>query len=96
MTPKQPPRQPPAPVPEPAPHAASEPAPEAAREDELDTEASPGAEATSEEEADPYDELWDPDMDTRPERIKRTKARQRSVPGSRGRPAPKGRRREEA
>ena len=90
MTPKQPPRQPPAS--EPAPQAA----PESAREDDLEPEASGEAEVTSEEAADPYDELWDPDMDTRPERIKRTKTRPRSAAGSRGRPAPKGRRRQEA
>ncbi|MGE5848652.1 MAG: hypothetical protein ACM362_00830 [Candidatus Methylomirabilota bacterium] len=96
MTRKQPPRQPPAPASEPTPHAAPETAPETASEAEQETEASTGAEVTSEEEADPYDELWDPDMDTRPVRIKRTKVRQRSAPGSRGRPAPKGRRRDEA
>ena len=101
MTPKQPPRRtrPPEPVPEAAPHAAPqavpEPAPLAATEDEPEPEASAGAEGTPEEEADPYDDLWDPDMDTRPERIKKTKARLRSDPKSRGRPAPKGRRREE-
>lgn len=90
MTPKQPPRQPPAS--EPAPQAA----PESAREGDLEPEVSGEAEVTSEEEADPYDELWDPDMDTRPERIKRTKAPRRPAPGSRGRPTPKGRRRQEA
>jgi hypothetical protein len=89
MTPKPPPRQPPAPERE------AEAAPQAAPQDDPETQASPGVEATTEEEADPYDELWDPDMDTRPERIKRTKARQRPVPGSRGRPAPKGRRRDD-
>ena len=44
---------------------------------------------------DPYDDLWDPDMDTRPERIKRTKARPKIEPRGRGRPAPRGRRKEE-
>ena len=95
MTPKQPPRHPRAPVPQPAPERPPEGAPHTAPEDELGTEASTEAAATSEEEADPYDELWDPNMDTRPERIKRTKVRQRSVPGSRGRSTPKGRRRED-
>jgi hypothetical protein len=85
MTAKRPPRQP-------APNAT----PQAAPEDELKAEASPEAEETPEEEADPYDALWDPNMDTRPERIKRTKARQRPDLRSRGRPAPKGRRRDEA
>jgi len=82
MTPKQPPRRtrPPEPAPEAAPLAAPqavpEPAPRAATEDEPEPEASAGAEGTPEEEAaDPYDDLWDPDMDTRPERIKKTKAR---------------------
>ena len=35
----------------------------------------------------PYDDLWDPDMDTRPERIKRTKARSNVDSRSRGRPS---------
>ena len=56
------------------------------------------AEATQEDEApaEPYDDLWDPDMDTRPERIKRTKTRPRLDPRGRGRSAPRGKRREEA
>jgi hypothetical protein len=74
-------------VPEPASHAATE--------DEPEPEASAGAGGTPEEEADPYDDLWDPNMDTRPERIKKTKARLKSDLKSRGRPATKGRRREE-
>ena len=32
------------------------------------------AASPSEEVPDPYDDLWDPDMNTRPERIRRTKA----------------------
>ena len=97
MTPKQPPprTRPPEPAPEAATLAAPEPAPLAAPEAEPEPEASAGAEGTPEEEADPYDDLWDPNMDTRPERIKKTKARSKSDPKSRGRPAPKGRRREE-
>jgi len=47
--------------------------------------------SASEEGPDPYDELWDPDVDMRPERIRRTKAR---PPRPKG-PA-RGRRREEA
>lgn len=35
----------------------------------------PQASSPSEEGPEPYDDLWDPDMDTRPERIRRTKAR---------------------
>ncbi len=31
-------------------------------------------------EADPYDELWDPNMDTRPERIRKTRARREYRP----------------
>ena len=52
---------------------------------------------TQEDEAssDPYDDLWDPDMDTRPERIKRTKARARPDVRGRGRSAPRGKRKEE-
>jgi hypothetical protein len=102
MTPKQPPRRtrPPEPAPEAAPLAAPqavpEPAPRAATYPPPHPGAPGGAAPTPEEEAaDPYDDLWDPDMDTRPERIKKTKARLRSDPKSRGRPAPKGRRREE-
>ena len=45
--------------------------------------------------SDPYDDLWDPDMDTRPERIKRTKARARPDLRGRGRAAPRGKRKEE-
>jgi len=41
-----------------------------APEDELQQAAS-----RSEEAPDPYDDLWDPNMDTRPARIRRTKAR---------------------
>jgi hypothetical protein len=61
-------------------------------------EEEPEAGMTEEDQAssDPYDDLWDPDMDTRPERIKRTKARSKSEPRGRGRSAPRGKRREEA
>ena len=38
-------------------------------------EGPPQAASPSEEGSDPYDVLWDSDMDTRPERIRRTKAR---------------------
>jgi hypothetical protein len=60
-------------------------------EDELESK------PTEEDEVspDPYDDLWDPDMDTRPERIKRTKARPKVEPRGRGRSAPRGRRKEE-
>jgi hypothetical protein len=44
---------------------------------------------------DQYDDLWDPDMDTRPERIKRTKVRSKVDSRSRGRPTPRRRPREE-
>jgi hypothetical protein len=33
------------------------------------------AASLTEEELEPYDDLWDPDMNTRPERIRCTKAR---------------------
>ena len=61
-------------------------------------EEEPEVGTTEEDEtsSDPYDDLWDPDMDTRPERIKRTKARSRPDARGRGRSAPRGRRREEA
>jgi hypothetical protein len=45
-------------------------------------------------ESDPYDDLWDPDMDTRPERIRKTKARSRTETRPRGGPPPRGKRRE--
>ena len=47
-------------------------------------------------EPDPYDDLWDPDMDTRPERIRKTKARLRTDPRTRGGLSPRGKRREGA
>lgn len=84
MSRKPPPRDPPVPDPE----QAEAPAP---REDELEPV------ATEEDgPADPYDDLWDPDMDTRPERIKRTKARRKPDARSRGRSVPGGKRRDEA
>jgi hypothetical protein len=45
--------------------------------------------AVPEPEPDPYDALWDPDMDTRPERIRRARARK---PDGRARGAPRKRR----
>lgn len=47
-------------------------------------------------EPNPYDDLWDPDMDTRPERIRKTKARSRTETRTRGGPPPRGKRREGA
>jgi hypothetical protein len=96
MTRKQPPSRTraPEPAPEAAPQAAPETASHAATEDEPEPETFAGTGETPEEDADPYDDLWDPNMDTRPERIKKTKARLKSDAKSRGRPVPKGRRRE--
>jgi hypothetical protein len=48
------------------------------------------------EEPDPFDELWDPDMDTRPERIRRTRARMRPEARTRGGGLPRGKRRDMA
>jgi hypothetical protein len=48
------------------------------------------------EEPDPFDELWDPDMDTRPERIRRTRARMRPEARTRGGGPPRGKRRDMA
>jgi hypothetical protein len=83
MSQKSPPGHPPTPDPEavvgPAPPQ-DEPEPAAAEETEA---------------ADPYDDLWDPDMDTRPERIKRTKTRPRTDSRSRGRTPPRSKRRED-
>lgn len=86
MTQKPPPRHPPVPDPE----QAGAPAP---REDELEPVATEDETETS---PDPYDDLWDPDMDTRPERIKRTKAPRKPDARSRGRSVPGGKRRDEA
>jgi hypothetical protein len=63
----------------------------APREHELEAETTEADEASPE----PYEDLWDPDMDTRPERIKRTKARPKLDPRGRGRSASRGKRREE-
>ncbi len=49
-------------------------------------------EETEEHEPDPYDELWDPDMDTRPERIRKTRARREFRP--KGGTSGRGRKRE--
>ena len=46
-------------------------------------------------EADPFDDLWDPDMDTRPERIRKTKVRSRVDSRTRGRSSPRVKKREE-
>lgn len=64
------------------------------REDE--PEPAEGAQQLAEpgEVLDPYDDLWDPDMDTRPERIRKTKARSRTESRTRGGPPPRGKRRE--
>lgn len=48
------------------------------------------------EESDPFDELWDPDMDTRPERIRRTRARTRPEPRTRRGGPSRGKRRDTA
>ncbi len=44
--------------------------------------------------SDPFDELWDPDMDTRPERIRRTRARTRPEAHTRGGGGFRGKRRD--
>ena len=84
MSQKSPPRHPPTPDPE----AVGGPAPP---QDEPEPAAAEEAEP-----ADRYDDLWDPDMDTRPERIKRTKARPRLDSRSRGRTPPRSKRREDS
>ena len=43
---------------------------------------------------DPYDELWDPDMDIRPVRIRKTRVKSRTDIRPRGGGSPFGRRRE--
>ncbi len=64
------------------------------REDEPESAESAQQSAEPREEPDPYDDLWDPDMDTRPERIRKTKARSRTEARTRGGPPPRGKRRE--
>jgi hypothetical protein len=49
-------------------------------------------ETGEEHESDPYDALWDPNMDTRPERIRKTRARREFRPKGGG--PGRGRRRE--
>ena len=53
-----------------------------------------GIPEVSVENPDPFDELWDPDMDTRPERIRRTRSRTRPEPRTRGGGPPRGKRRD--
>jgi hypothetical protein len=81
MMEKPPPRHPPTPDPAPTPP-----------DEEMDA----GTTGEDEVPSDPYDDLWDPDMDTRPERIKRTKARPKLDARARGRSSPRGKRKEEA
>ena len=52
------------------------------------------APAAPAEEPDPFDELWDPDMVTRPERIRRTRAKTRPDVRTRGGGPPRGKRRD--
>jgi hypothetical protein len=85
MMEKPPPGRPPIPDPEPAGGPARP-------EDELDAGTAEGDETP----ADPYDDLWDPDMDTRPERIKRTHTRPKLDSRGRGRSPARGKRKEEA
>ncbi len=89
MTEKSPPRRHPRPNPE-------EAGGPAAGEDALEATPPEEREAPADEASDPYDDLWDPDMDIRPERIKRTKTRPKTDSRSRGRTPPRGKRREEA
>jgi hypothetical protein len=65
-----------------------EPAPSGEHEEDATTPVAPV------EEPDPFEELWDPDMDTRPERIRRTRARTRPEPRTRGGGPPRGKRRD--
>jgi len=65
-------------------------------EDDVESAAPAEGEAETGEGPDPYDDLWDPDMDTRPERIKRTKAPRKPDARSRGRSVPGGKRPDEA
>ncbi len=79
------------PTPEPPPDE-ERPLPEEAMKPAAEEAGAGEAQTGEEHEADPYDALWDPDMDTRPERIRKTRARREFRPkgGAPGR----GRRRE--
>lgn len=59
-----------------------------------ESEAVEKAATAQDEAADPYDDLWDPDMDTRPERIRKTKARPRVDSRGKSGTPPRGKRRE--
>ena len=76
------------------PPAAGSESPEPASPDERD--ADPGTPEAPVEDPDPFDELWDPNMDTRPERIRRTRSRTRPEPRTRGGGPPRGKRRDAA
>ena len=86
---KPPPRQPPPSDPGRAGQGSS-------REEELEPADAAREPEAPDEGSDPYDDLWDPDMDTRPERIRKTKARSRTESRTRGGPPPRGKRREGA
>jgi len=60
-------------------------------EDGAEALAAATAEDEPAQETDRYEELWDPDTDTRPERIRRTRAKTRDARG-RGTVALRGRR----
>ncbi len=83
MTDKPPHGKPPAATPEPTDPASA---------DDQDEDA--GTPEAPNEDPDPFDELWDPDMDTRPERIRRTRSRMRPEPRTRGGGPPRGKRRD--
>jgi hypothetical protein len=77
MTTKLPPHL--TPTPEPLPHE-ERPLPNEARQPAVENADAAEIEEGEEHEPDRYDELWDPNIDTRPERIRKTRARREFRP----------------
>jgi hypothetical protein len=91
MTTKLPPHQTRTSTPESLPDK-DRPLPEAAMTPSAEDAEAVETETGEEHDSDPYDALWDPNMDTRPERIRKTRARREFRPKGGG--PGRGRRRE--
>ncbi len=86
-------KPPPHPMPTPGPpHEEEQSLPDEAVQPAAENAEAAETEEGEEHEPDPYDELWDPDMDTRPERIRKTRARREFRP--KGGASGRGRKRE--
>ncbi len=83
------------PVPETEPPITSPPTDDAPEAEALGESAAGSVDQpVAEPDPDPYDELWDPDMDTRPERIRKTRVRARTDARPRGGGPPRAKRKE--